>query len=89
MSSAAPYHRNSDNENQSGPEGHSHPTREGNPEFSRDSSTREELGPDDFPTYFSERDGRLFHSSTTSPYPLPADAPEQEVRAFGLIPNSP
>ncbi|KAJ7726812.1 S-adenosyl-L-methionine-dependent methyltransferase [Mycena maculata] len=38
----------------------------------------EELLPDDFPTYFSERDGRLFHSHGTSPYPLPVDTPEQE-----------
>ncbi|KAF8900134.1 hypothetical protein CPB84DRAFT_1779396 [Gymnopilus junonius] len=28
---------------------------------------------------FEERDGRLF-SSSTSPYPLPVDTPEQEVR---------
>ncbi|KAJ6625960.1 S-adenosyl-L-methionine-dependent methyltransferase [Mycena sp. CBHHK59/15] len=38
----------------------------------------EELLPEDFPTYFSERDGRLFHSHGTSPYPLPVDTPEQE-----------
>ncbi|KAF8970644.1 S-adenosyl-L-methionine-dependent methyltransferase [Flammula alnicola] len=36
-----------------------------------------ELNPEDFPTYFSERNGRLFHSSS-SPYPLPVDTPEQE-----------
>ncbi|KAK7055516.1 secondary metabolism regulator laeA [Favolaschia claudopus] len=38
----------------------------------------EELTSDDFPTYFSERDGRLFHSHGRSPYPLPVDTPEQE-----------
>ncbi|KAF8124846.1 S-adenosyl-L-methionine-dependent methyltransferase [Mycena galopus ATCC 62051] len=38
----------------------------------------EELSSEDFPTYFSERDGRLFHSHGSSPYPLPVDTPEQE-----------
>ncbi|KAJ7658506.1 S-adenosyl-L-methionine-dependent methyltransferase [Mycena rosella] len=38
----------------------------------------EELLPEDFPTYFSERNGRLFHSHGSSPYPLPVDTPEQE-----------
>ncbi|KAJ7454998.1 S-adenosyl-L-methionine-dependent methyltransferase [Mycena galericulata] len=38
----------------------------------------EELLPEDFPSYFSERDGRLFHSHGSSPYPLPVDTPEQE-----------
>jgi len=36
------------------------------------------LSPDEFPAYFTERGGRLFHS-TLSPYPLPVDTPEQEV----------
>jgi len=44
----------------------------------------EELSPEDFPTYFSERDGRLFHSHGSSPYPLPVDTPEQEVCPFIL-----
>lgn len=35
----------------------------------------------DFPGYFRERHGRLFHSHGGSPYPLPVDAEEQEVRA--------
>jgi hypothetical protein len=39
-----------------------------------------ELESDEFPSYFFERNGRLFHSST-SPYPLPVDTPEQQVRA--------
>ncbi|KAJ7143309.1 hypothetical protein C8R43DRAFT_1015054 [Mycena crocata] len=38
----------------------------------------EELSSEDFPAYFSERDGRLFHSHESSPYPLPVDTPEQE-----------
>ncbi|KAJ7054666.1 hypothetical protein C8F01DRAFT_1162499 [Mycena amicta] len=46
-------------------------------EFSGDSDM-EELESHDFPTYFVERDGRLFHSHQTSPYPLPVDTPEQE-----------
>ncbi|KAF8154294.1 S-adenosyl-L-methionine-dependent methyltransferase [Crassisporium funariophilum] len=41
------------------------------------SNSLEELGADDFPTYFSERGGRLF-SSSSSPYPLPVDGPEQQ-----------
>jgi hypothetical protein len=38
-----------------------------------------EVPEDEFPLYFAERDSRLFHSHDTSPYPLPADTPEQEV----------
>ncbi|GLB44451.1 putative methyltransferase domain containing protein [Lyophyllum shimeji] len=37
-----------------------------------------ELAPNEFPSYFMERGGRLFHSHRTSPYPLPADTPEQQ-----------
>jgi len=37
-----------------------------------------ELAPDEFPSYFSEHDNHLFHASS-SPYPLPADSPEQQV----------
>lgn len=45
-----------------------------------------ELRNEDFSAYFSERNGRLFHSSpiATAPYPLPVDTPEQEVRNFSL-----
>ena len=43
------------------------------------SSEITELDPTDFAGYFRERDGRLFHSHGNSPYPLPVDAPEQEV----------
>lgn len=44
----------------------------------------EELGPEDFPKYFSERKRRLFHS-TDAPYPLPVDGPEQHVRYLSCI----
>ncbi len=37
------------------------------------------IASDEFPGYFTERNGRLFHSSLTVPYPLPVDTPEQEV----------
>lgn len=38
-----------------------------------------EVSADEFPGYFQERDGRLFHSHGRSPYPLPVDAEEHEV----------
>lgn len=37
-----------------------------------------ELRSDEFSDYFVERNGRLFHSSATCPYPLPVDTPEQQ-----------
>lgn len=41
----------------------------------------EEIGPDEFPDYFSELDGRLFPAiSSLTPYPLPVDTYEQEAR---------
>ncbi|KAF7321563.1 Methyltransf-25 domain-containing protein [Mycena kentingensis (nom. inval.)] len=46
-------------------------------EFQLDSDL-EELGTNDFPGYFVERDSRLFHSNVTSQYPLPVDTPEQK-----------
>ncbi|KAF9529875.1 S-adenosyl-L-methionine-dependent methyltransferase [Crepidotus variabilis] len=42
-----------------------------------ESPSVEELGSDEFPLYFTERRGRLFHSGS-SVYPLPVDTPEQE-----------
>lgn len=39
-----------------------------------------ELAPSEIPGYFQERGGRLFHSHGGSPYPLPVDAEEQQVR---------
>ncbi|KAG2005584.1 hypothetical protein CC2G_001978 [Coprinopsis cinerea AmutBmut pab1-1] len=41
-------------------------------------SSFDELDDSEFPRYFSERRGRLYHSSTTAPYPLPVDTPEQQ-----------
>lgn len=43
-----------------------------------ESSDVEEIHDDEFPSYFDERNGRLYHSHATSPYPLPVDTPEQE-----------
>ncbi|KAF9564172.1 S-adenosyl-L-methionine-dependent methyltransferase [Agrocybe pediades] len=42
------------------------------------SDVLDELEAAEFPSHFSERGERLFHSSPTSPYPLPVDTPEQE-----------
>lgn len=84
MPTAVPYHRDSDNETDTESEGHTSPTREEYAVFSRDGSPAsvEELEAEEFPTYFSERNGRLFHASATSPYPLPVDGPEHEVRVL-------
>ncbi|PCH43259.1 S-adenosyl-L-methionine-dependent methyltransferase [Wolfiporia cocos MD-104 SS10] len=41
------------------------------------SSELTEIDQDEFPRYFDERGGRLFHSHGRSPYPLPVDAAEQ------------
>ncbi|TFY68656.1 hypothetical protein EVJ58_g879 [Rhodofomes roseus] len=41
------------------------------------SSELVEIQSDEFPRYFVERNGRLFHSHGPSPYPLPVDADEQ------------
>ena len=43
------------------------------------SSDVTELEETDFPSYFEERNGHLFHSHGNSPYPLPVDAAEQQV----------
>ncbi|KAI8996294.1 S-adenosyl-L-methionine-dependent methyltransferase [Trametes punicea] len=42
-----------------------------------------EVAQEDIPGYFQERDGRLFHSHGSSPYPLPVDA-EEHQRQNGL-----
>lgn len=43
-------------------------------------SELEEIRSEDFPSYFLERDDRLFPAtSSLTPYPLPVDTPEQEV----------
>lgn len=49
------------------------------------SSSFDEIGEDDFPSYFSERNGRLYHSNPNAPYPLPVDTPEQQVNPFLLV----
>jgi len=41
------------------------------------SSEIDEIEAEEFPLYFVERNGRLFHSHGGSPYPLPVDAEEQ------------
>jgi hypothetical protein len=41
-----------------------------------------ELDRDEFPSHFIERDDRLFHSHGNSPYPLPVDTPEHQVRLW-------
>ena len=48
-------------------------------ERSDTSSDITELDPAEFPQYFQERNGRLFHSHGELPYPLPVDAAEQNV----------
>ncbi|KAI0686928.1 S-adenosyl-L-methionine-dependent methyltransferase [Cytidiella melzeri] len=42
------------------------------------SSEITELDQTEFPSYFQERNGHLFHSHGTSPYPLPVDTSEQQ-----------
>ncbi|KIM37900.1 hypothetical protein M413DRAFT_30557 [Hebeloma cylindrosporum] len=74
-------HANGNNSN--GPHVTDSPTPgNGSEEYASDSpdetSSMEELAPEEFPSYFSERDNHLFHSSS-SPYPLPVDGPEQHV----------
>jgi len=49
-----------------------------------ETSSMVELSPEEFPSYFSERDNHLFHSSS-SPYPLPVDGPEQQVLPLFII----
>jgi len=59
-------------------------------EFSSDASWDvTEIEDGEFQHYFREQDGRLFHSHGDLPYPLPADTPEQEVRAIqpGHVPK--
>lgn len=65
-------------------------THENGSEYDSDptdeTSSMIELTPEEFPSYFSERDNHLFHSSS-SPYPLPVDGPEQQVLPSFIIPN--
>ncbi len=46
-----------------------------------------EVTESEIPSYFCERDGRLFHSHGASPYPLPVDTPEHQVRVISLDTN--
>jgi len=48
------------------------------------SSVLTQIGNDEFPRHFIEREGRLFHSHGSLPYPLPVDGEEQAVRFFPL-----
>jgi len=84
MPSVAPYHSNSDGDDESevGSEGPVNPIDEN---FIDDEV--EEIEADDFPSYFDEIDGRLFPSWPSSPYPLPVDTSEQEVdQRFSSLP---
>ena len=44
-----------------------------------------ELRSTDFPPYFHERQGALFHSHGDSPYPLPVHGPEWNVSAVPTL----
>ena len=61
---------------------HHHPSDDDDDSGSDVSDDVVELATDEFPGYFQERDGRLFHSHGGCPYPLPVDADEQQVRIF-------
>ena len=83
MPSVAPYHFDSDNDDESetGSEG---PANYIDENFIDDEV--EEIEDDDFPSYFNEIDGRLFPSCPSFPYPLPVDTPEQEVdQKFSIL----
>jgi hypothetical protein len=73
---------NSDSPNDTETEAH----RNGSDEYASDpqDASLVELTSEDFPSYFSERDDHLFHSSS-SPYPLPVDGPEQQVLSLIVI----
>ncbi|KAK2460438.1 hypothetical protein APHAL10511_007603 [Amanita phalloides] len=43
-----------------------------------DAAEIEEIRTEEFPSYFIERDGMLFHSVPTAPYPLPVEGHEQQ-----------
>jgi len=60
-------------------------TRLGDVDSADPSPILEELEPNDFPSYFSERGERLFPAGDI-PYPLPVDTPEQQVRPSPVMP---
>ena len=70
-----------------GPDAHSDHYQSDDDDDDTNSDTSDavvEVSADEFPGYFQERGGRLFHSHGRSPYPLPVDAEEHEVsRAQG------
>lgn len=53
------------------------------------SSILTEIGSEEFPLFFVERDDRLFPSHGDPPYPFPVDGYEQNVRYFPITPRSP
>ncbi|KAI6113925.1 S-adenosyl-L-methionine-dependent methyltransferase [Pisolithus croceorrhizus] len=60
----------------------SHPSNNGSQDDPEDglsdaSSALTQLGNEEFPRHFSEREGRLFHAHGGSPYPMPVDGGEQ------------
>ena len=60
---------------------------DGHPDhYSDASSDVVELDNAEFPDYFQERNGRLFHSHVVSPYPLPVDTAEQDVGNVIILP---
>lgn len=67
------------------PSGNVHATNMQAPDGDDDRSDTDseitEVGEEEIPLYFTERDGRLFHSHGSSPYPLPVDTAEQDVSA--------
>ncbi|KAJ3568691.1 hypothetical protein NP233_g5554 [Leucocoprinus birnbaumii] len=84
MPSAISYHQNSDNESENG----SVDATDGTHYIRHSDHDVDELEGSEFPRYFHESDNRLFHSSPTSPYPLPVDTPEQErLKAFNILIN--
>lgn len=58
-------------------------------QYSDTSSTLTEISPSEFPTYFVERDSRLFPSHGDPSYPFPVDGHEHNVRVFRLSPSPP
>lgn len=49
------------------------------------SSILTEIGSQEFPRFFVERDDRLFPSHGDPPYPFPVDGHEQQVRSHPAI----
>ena len=60
---------------------------DGSDQCSDTSSDMVELDNAEFPLYFQEQNGRLFHSHVDSPYPLPVDTAEQNVGNVITLPS--